>query len=277
MTATHQTTTADAPRVAQALRANAARLFAKAGLSSQTGAQDMLDAASLLEGLQVGEVVQTFAPAPTDLAARGLQAWRQCKAVAYMARALAEVHEDRALILCHSENFTEEIGATSAALMEWLGDALSNMDAMEGEQDAWLDPVFESAQATWPTAPPTMTAENPHGPAERDVLAERRRQISELGRDEGHDVMQNKPGDLSRAAASYALNAGQALDLADKTTPSTDTPPAFWPWAPQWWNPKTAREDLVRAGALILAEIDRMATQPSQQSNDRQPPSEATT
>ncbi|MDP3272469.1 hypothetical protein, partial [Limnobacter sp.] len=67
MTATHQTSTADAPRIAQALRTSAARLQAKADLISQTGAKDLLDAASILEGLPAGGIaVQASAPAPTN-------------------------------------------------------------------------------------------------------------------------------------------------------------------------------------------------------------------
>jgi len=30
-----------------------------------------------------------------------------------------------------------------------------------------------------------------------------------------------------------------------------------WPWDPKWWKPKDRRRDLVRAAALIIAEIDR--------------------
>ncbi|MFO6370442.1 hypothetical protein ACLBWA_35920, partial [Pseudomonas aeruginosa] len=32
----------------------------------------------------------------------------------------------------------------------------------------------------------------------------------------------------------------------------------FWPWDEEWWKPKSARENLVRAGALVLAEIERL-------------------
>jgi hypothetical protein len=33
---------------------------------------------------------------------------------------------------------------------------------------------------------------------------------------------------------------------------------AVWPFDGSWLKPKSAREDLVRAGALIAAEIDRL-------------------
>jgi len=33
---------------------------------------------------------------------------------------------------------------------------------------------------------------------------------------------------------------------------------ALWPWSPMWWRPTTQRRDLVKAGALIMAEIERI-------------------
>jgi hypothetical protein len=40
----------------------------------------------------------------------------------------------------------------------------------------------------------------------------------------------------------------------------TDEPgvPKMWPWARQWWKPTGARRDLVKAAALLLAEIERI-------------------
>lgn len=34
--------------------------------------------------------------------------------------------------------------------------------------------------------------------------------------------------------------------------------PPTWPWGAEWWKPKEPRRDLVRAGALIIAEIERL-------------------
>jgi len=34
--------------------------------------------------------------------------------------------------------------------------------------------------------------------------------------------------------------------------------PPNWPWHARWWKPRTRRDNLVRAGALILAEIERL-------------------
>ena len=84
--------------------------------------------------------------------------------------------------------------------------------------------------------------------AARDVLAERRRQIEAEGwTPERDDLYKN--GELSDAAASYALNAG---------VPMRNLRPPYWPWDSSWWKPSTPRRDLVKAAALILAEIERL-------------------
>lgn len=83
----------------------------------------------------------------------------------------------------------------------------------------------------------------------RDVLAERQRQVSVKGWTPEHDD-EHANGDMALAAACYAASAGGV--------PWSDDVPSFWPWADQWWKPTTPRRDLVKAGALILAEIERI-------------------
>ena len=41
-------------------------------------------------------------------------------------------------------------------------------------------------------------------------------------------------------------------------TASQKAIPYYWPWDPAWWKPIDPRCDLVKAGALILAEIERI-------------------
>ena len=81
--------------------------------------------------------------------------------------------------------------------------------------------------------------------AARDVLAERRRQVEAEGWTPEHDD-HHLPNELALAAASYVC--------ADEA----DAPPAIWPWDWSWWKPKDRRRNLVKAGALILAEIERL-------------------
>ncbi len=88
-----------------------------------------------------------------------------------------------------------------------------------------------------------------------DVQAERRRQVEAEGFDASHDDMATK-GQIARAAGCYALHAGGiGTDWPDGIRNGSAL---FWPWDKEWWKPKSARENLVRAGALILAEIERL-------------------
>jgi len=80
-------------------------------------------------------------------------------------------------------------------------------------------------------------------PAERDVLAERQRQQKIEGFNAAHDDAYRND-ELSRAAICYALGGAGMGD--------------FWPWPIEWWKPTDRRRDLVKAGALIIAEIERL-------------------
>lgn len=78
-----------------------------------------------------------------------------------------------------------------------------------------------------------------------DVQAERRRQIEAKGWTPEHDDLYCS-AELPRAAAAYILNG------------ANDEAPAIWPFVAKWWKPRDARSNYVRAGALILAEIERL-------------------
>jgi hypothetical protein len=100
--------------------------------------------------------------------------------------------------------------------------------------------------------------------AASDVLAERQRQIAREGWTPEHDD-EHGNGELAFAAACYAHQAsarGWVLrDLEDGADRySRDEPPDNWPdsWDTSWWKPKNPRRDLVRAAALLLAEIERL-------------------
>lgn len=82
-----------------------------------------------------------------------------------------------------------------------------------------------------------------------DVLAERRRQVEVEGWTPEHDD-KHDDGSLARAAACYArgsrhVDAGRVF--AD-----------MWPWDNRWWKPsRDQRRNLIKASALLLAEIER--------------------
>lgn len=85
--------------------------------------------------------------------------------------------------------------------------------------------------------------------AMRDVMSERRRQIDGEGWSADHDDA-HAGGVLASAAGCYAL-------FTD-AYPNPGQPPSCWPWAAHWWKPKDYRRDLVRAAALLVAEIERV-------------------
>jgi hypothetical protein len=88
--------------------------------------------------------------------------------------------------------------------------------------------------------------------AARDVLAERARQKFHEHFSTRHDDTHDDGG-LALAAAAYAWFAAQSEDRRELAVR-----PALWPWDLEGWKPTTPRRDLVKAGALILAEIERL-------------------
>jgi hypothetical protein len=82
-----------------------------------------------------------------------------------------------------------------------------------------------------------------------EIAKERERQISSEGYDYGHDD-KHHTGDLARLAAMYAIPES---DLAVRTYAIR-----HWGDIPEWHKPKTRRRDLIRAAALIVAEIERL-------------------
>jgi hypothetical protein len=88
-----------------------------------------------------------------------------------------------------------------------------------------------------------------------DIAAERQRQISAEGWTPEHDDEHRDDLALARAAACYAL-AGTGGNGPFWIT-HLQTPQQVWPY--RWeWKPKDRRANLVRAGALIVAEIERV-------------------
>jgi len=94
----------------------------------------------------------------------------------------------------------------------------------------------------------------------RDIRAERQRQIDKEGWTPEHDD-DHGDGEMAAAAGLYALEAARPIgQLGVRIGPLMldNVIAEYWPWAQSWWKPKDARSNLVRAGALIVAEIERL-------------------
>jgi len=93
------------------------------------------------------------------------------------------------------------------------------------------------------------------GKAWADVVAERQRQIEKEGYTPEHDDEHDSDNALARAASCYAL-AGLGGNGPFWIT-HLQTPQQVWPY--RWeWKPADRRRNLVKAAALLLAEIERM-------------------
>lgn len=98
----------------------------------------------------------------------------------------------------------------------------------------------------------------PMSPALVAIAAERRRQQDVEGYDLDHDDKHER-GELAAAGACYALLPAKSHGFICRGGLSDyDAMPPEWPWAPSWWKPDDDRRNLVRAGALILAELERL-------------------
>jgi hypothetical protein len=79
------------------------------------------------------------------------------------------------------------------------------------------------------------------------IVEERERQIGQEGWNANHDDAHGN-GELVDAAICYALAyTSRATNRRWR-----------WPWEGRWWKPSDRKRNLVKAGALIAAEIDRL-------------------
>ncbi|SEH89090.1 hypothetical protein [Paraburkholderia hospita] len=91
----------------------------------------------------------------------------------------------------------------------------------------------------------------PHiSPAVRAILAERHRQITVEGFSPERDAQFVK-FDLAFAGAAYAVSSTKGQNHPRSMVPGT------WPWEASWWKPSTPERNLEKAGALIIAELER--------------------
>lgn len=98
------------------------------------------------------------------------------------------------------------------------------------------------------------------------ISAERQRQIEVEGWTPEHDA-NHSDGSLIAASVSYSLFAAMTPDSREEVRAQQKTlncAPRHWPWHKDWWKPGADNSnasrirELVKAGALIAAEIDRI-------------------
>lgn len=88
-----------------------------------------------------------------------------------------------------------------------------------------------------------------------EIRSERDRQRDDEGWSPQHDDA-HRNGEMAGAAACYAMHGISIQN--DRLRPHvSDMVRDLWPWASSWWKPKNVRRDLIRAAALIVAEIER--------------------
>ncbi len=107
------------------------------------------------------------------------------------------------------------------------------------------DAIIRSA--SWNACRAAMLANMPVSGAILDVIAERQRQITAEGWTPEHDD-KHSVGEMAMAASCYAIGGQYGKGVI----------PMGWPWYKKWWKPSSERRNLVKAGALILAEIERL-------------------
>jgi len=96
------------------------------------------------------------------------------------------------------------------------------------------------------------------------IAEERNRQILSKGWSPDHDK-EHINGELVKAAVCYATPqslrepATEAIDMYDERELDY---PVLWPFEAKYWkpSPNDRVKELVKAGALIVAEIDRLQT-----------------
>ncbi len=140
--------------------------------------------------------------------------------------------------------------------------------ARNGNVRMWtqVESLAKARAADWglearlePITPRDLDPGHPIRRAVVDIVAERQDQISRHGWSRDHDDS-HACGELGYAAACYALS-GARLEDDEQDRADALAIRHLWPWSIPYWKPKDRRADLVRAGALIIAEIERLDRQ----------------
>ena len=133
---------------------------------------------------------------------------------------------------------------------DMLRQAETDLDAARAEIER-LTKERDEARAQVAFNPTTVLSGATETPrAWLDVMGERVRQITAEGWTADHDDAHNL-GQMAGAALCYL-----AEDIPHWARQQAHG--CYWPWDAGWWKPGDHRRNLVKAGALILAEIERL-------------------
>lgn len=121
--------------------------------------------------------------------------------------------------------------------------------ALDKASEAFADRVPWDDEPDEPAARPAQRVAG-------ELIAERMRQITGENRSRAHDDLYRNTH-LAAAAAAYALAAATSGRDDDETPWNPASARAVWPWDTMSFKPTDPRRDLVKAGALIIAEIER--------------------
>lgn len=94
----------------------------------------------------------------------------------------------------------------------------------------------------------------------KEAADERLRQVSEEGYSTSHDDLY-AAYELVYAACAYASHqpSKEILDRGPIGLRNLSSePPLWWPWRAKYWKPRSHRENMVRAIALLMAEVERI-------------------
>lgn len=130
---------------------------------------------------------------------------------------------------------------------------LDELEKMQAQSSKWCEAFHKavSVGARYEERIAELEA-RAFNPAILDVIAERQRQQSVEGWMPEHDD-EHCNGELAMAAVCY-INETETVNR-------NGGKPWGWPWDASWWKPNARRRNLVKAGALILAEIERIDRQ----------------
>lgn len=157
-------------------------------------------------------------------------------------------HEQIAMVF--SENEARDAAFIAAANPATVLALLDELEKMQAQSSKWCEAFHKavSVGARYEERIAELEA-RAFNPAILDVIAERQRQQSVEGWMPEHDD-EHCNGELAMAAVCY-INETETVNR-------NGGKPWGWPWDASWWKPNARRRNLVKAGALILAEIERI-------------------